>query len=108
MIVFTRGDTAVVTLTANNGQGQPVNITGASFVTQIKGPNGVIASFPNNQHAITDAANGVFTLSLGSTDTEACGLGNNKEILTQITIGSQITYFRGTGILQVLPPVPNQ
>lgn len=108
MIIITQGDTAVLELTAENGDGDPVDITGATFTTYIKGPNGVVASFPNDQHEIIDAEAGRFNVELGSDDTEACGLGSNKEILTKIVQGSSTIYYRGIGVLQVNPPVPVQ
>jgi hypothetical protein len=108
MISFTQGDTPVLNLTAQTGAGNPFNLTGASFQTQIKGPNGVIATFDNGQHAITSAAGGTFTLTLASTDSANCGTGPGKDIITQVTQGSSITYFRGMGILTVFPNTPNQ
>ena len=107
-ISFTQSDTAILNLTATDGNGNPVNLTGATFTTLIKGPNGVNVSFPNSQHAITDAPNGQFTLSLATGDTASCGLGRNKDIITQIIIGVSMVYFRGIGILTVNPPVPLQ
>ena len=108
MISFTQGDTAVLNLTATDGNGNPFDITAASFITQIKGPNGIIASFPNAQHSIVSALNGMFNLTLSSADTVACGLGHHKEIVTRITQGASVIYFRGPNILIVNPPVPLQ
>ena len=108
MITITQGDSALLQLQAVDGNGNPVNITGASFTTLIKGPNGVIASFPNAQHAIVSAANGQFSLALATTDTPNCGLGANKEIITLIVASGNTTYFHGPNQLTVLPAVPLQ
>lgn len=108
MISFTQGDTAVLNLTATDGFGNPFNLTAATFVTQILGPIGVIATFENSQHAIVSAVGGTFTLTLASPDTEACGLGANKQILTTVTQGGSVTTFRGVNVLTVYPSVPVQ
>lgn len=111
MIQFTQGDVVTLQLTATDGNGNPVTLTGASFTTQIKGPNGSIISFPNGQHtANADQVNytGQFTLALSATDTANCGLGANKEIITQVLISSSPIYYRAFNILTVLPNVPLQ
>lgn len=107
-VAFTQGDTATLTLAAQDGNGNPINITGASFVTEIRGLGGVVVSFDNSQHTIIDAVNGVFQLALSQSDTESCGASGNKDIVTRITQGSTILYYRGQGILTVLPSVPVQ
>ena len=107
-IIFTQGDTVVMTLNAADGNGNPTDITGATFTSFIRGAGGVVFSFPNSQHAIIDAANGVYTLTLASADSANCGIGSNKDILTLIQIGSTQVNFLGKGILQVNPPVPLQ
>lgn len=107
-IQITQGDEAVLHLTAQDGNGDPVNLTGATFETQIKGPNGSIATFPNSQHAILSALDGTFSLTLSPDDTTSCGEGENKEILTKITIGGDPIYFHGFNVLTVYPNVPNQ
>ena len=108
-IQFTQGATAVLNLFATNGNGDPVDLTGAVFTTQVKGPNGEIATFDNSQHAIVgSAANGNFTLTLSTDDTAECGLGRNKDIITKVVQGASINYYRGISILEVFPPEPNQ
>lgn len=107
-ISFTQGDTAILNLSATDGQGNPFNLTGASFSTQIKGSNGIYTVFGNSQHAIVSAANGTFTLTLSAIDTGNCGLGPNKEILTLISQTGSTIYFRGVNILTVNPPIPIQ
>ncbi len=108
-ISFSQGDTIVINLTATDGYGNPFNLTGATFQTQILGPNGqAIATFANSKHSIVSASLGTYTLTLSSTDTASCGLGSNKEIVTQVTQGSNVIYFHGPNLLQVLPAFPLQ
>jgi hypothetical protein len=107
-IQFSQNDTATLVLTASDGNGNPINITGASFSTQILGPNGAIAVFGNAKHTIVNAVLGQFQLALLQTDTAQCATGSSKDIVTQITIGASSVYFRGNGIVTVYPPVPNQ
>lgn len=107
-IVITQGDTALLNLFAEDGNGGPINLTGATFTTYILSAGGVVASFPDDQHTITDAELGEFSLELSADDTTACGLGANKDIITRIVQGSSTIYYRGNGILTVYPPVPLQ
>lgn len=111
MIVFTQGDTAVLELLATDGNGNPVNLTGAAFITMIKGPQGQIVSFPNSQHTVNpDQVNftGQFSLNLAATDTAQCAVGLAKEIITKIQISSSTIYFRGPNQLEVFLPIPIQ
>ena len=72
-MVFTQGDYAVLNLTATDGNGNPVNLTGASFSTAILGPNGTSpVVFGNGQHAIVSAVSGTFTHNIATTDTANC------------------------------------
>jgi len=106
---FVQGNTAVLEFVATDDQGNPQNLTGASFSTQILGANGVgPVVFPNGQHSIVSASAGTFSLSLAATDTPNCGLGLHKEILTTITIGGVIQTYRGVNILTVYNDVPAQ
>jgi hypothetical protein len=110
-VEFTQGDVVTLALLATNDQGVPVNLTGASLSTQILGPNDIgTVIFPNNQHTLGNqtSAPGTFTLALTAANTNACGLGNNKQILTTATISSVVTTFRGEQILTVWPEVPTQ
>lgn len=111
MINFTQGDTAVLELTAEDGDDLPIDLTGAVFETQILGPGGVVNIFPNEQHtANPDQVNfkGQYELSLTSDNTEACKSGLHKEIITQITIGGSVVYYHGADILTVKQNVPRQ
>lgn len=108
-INFTQGDTALLNLTAIDGNQNPIDLTGATFTTLINGSNGIVISFPNSQHtANPDQVNsmGQYVLALSTSDTASCGLGNHKEIITQIVIGATTVYYRGFNTLQVYPPVP--
>lgn len=108
MINFTQGDTAVLQLTAQDGNGNPINLIGASFTTLILGAGGVVESFPNSQHSIVSAATGQYSLSLSAANTAACNIGLDKTILTYIVQGGTTIYYRGVGVLNVFPPVPLQ
>ncbi len=105
---FSQGDVVTLNLNVTDGLGNPINLTGATFSTQILGPTGVIAVFGNSQHTIVTAADGTFTLALSTSDTQACNNGNNKDVLTTVTIGGSPIIYRGIGILNVYPPVPLQ
>lgn len=109
-VEFTQGDNIVIALQALDEEGNPVSLTNAVFVTQIAGVNGTYAiPFPNSQHvADPDQVNntGNFTLTLSQSNTQACGVGTAKQILTMVTIGTSATFYRGTDILEVYSPVP--
>lgn len=108
-VVFTQGDTPSIELVALDDQGVPVNLTGAVFLSEIQGPNSVgPISFADGQHDIVDAAAGIYTLNLTANDTEACGVGYNKDLITQATIGGAIATFRYQGILDIYPAIPLQ
>ena len=104
---FTQGNNPVnLNLVATDGNGNPVDITGASFTTQILGPLGAIVSIPNSQHTITNGPAGAYTVALTLAQSQACNIGPNKDILLTAVQGSQTTTYRGQGILTVYPPVP--
>lgn len=106
MIQFTQGDTPTLNMTAQDGDGNPVDISGASFSTQILGPTGALVTIPNSQHTIVLGSAGTFQIALTALNTQACAVGPNKDVVTQITQGPGVTYFRGQGILTVQPSVP--
>lgn len=109
MIKFTQGDTADLLLTAQDGQGNPVDLTGATFTTYIRIANGAVVTFLNSQHtANPDQVNfkGQYTLSLSNTDTVGIPVGINKEIITLIVIGATQINYRGPNILTVASPIP--
>lgn len=110
-IEFSQGDTVLLDLLCTDDNGIPQNLTGATFMTQIQGSNIVgPVTFPDNQHVAGDQSTdpGTFQLSLTSPNTESCGLGPNKEILTTVVIGGTTTIYRGESILTVFPMVPIQ
>ena len=108
MIKITQGDYAVLQFTATDGNGNPIDLTGATFSTQIKGPNGVIVTFPDSQHDVPDAPDGIFTLTLSPTDTASLGEGAGKTVITTITIGGNPVNYNGFNALTVYPNVPLQ
>lgn len=109
MIKFTQGDTVSLKLTATDGQGNPIDLTGATFSTTMRGFDGAVITFPNSQHtADPDQINnkGQFVLALSSTDTNNVPAGINKEIITLITIGLTQINYRGPNILTVVTAIP--
>lgn len=108
MITITQGDYAVLEFTATDGDGVPVNLSGATFETQIKGPNGEVEVFGDSQHSIISAVDGTFSLTLSTTDTASLGEGQDKTIITKITQSSHPVYFNGFNILTVYPNIPLQ
>jgi hypothetical protein len=111
LIEFSQGDNVTINLLATDDNNNPINLTGASFSTQIQGPNIVgPVTFPNGQHTLQNQTSfpGCFMLTLTQANTESCGLGANKEILTEVTISGLVTYFRGENLLTVYPAIPTQ
>jgi hypothetical protein len=108
-IFFTQGDTPNLLLTAVNAQGNPINLTGATFTTIFRSTDGTTVTFPNGQHtANPDQTNytGEYVLALSASDTMSVPVGTNKEVITQIIIGLNTTFFHGPGILTVLSAIP--
>lgn len=111
MIEFTQGDSAVLNLTAVDANNNPIDLTGAAFVSAFRGPQGLGVFFDNSHHvANPDQVNfrGQYTLSLSTTETPTVPIGDEKGISTQITIGSSVVYYHGEGICNVLSPIPIQ
>jgi hypothetical protein len=110
-IEFTQGETPTLFLLATTDQGIPYNLTGAVLTTQILGYNinGAL-TLPSIQHTVGDQSTnpGTFTLALTSSNTEACGPGPNKEIITQAVIGLNVVVFRAESILTVFSETPVQ
>lgn len=112
MLIITQGDTALLTLIATDGFNNPIDITGATFTTYVRGIDGTPISFPNSQHTGNpDQVNfrGYFTLALSSINTNSIPTSQPnvpKEVITDIVIGSTTINYRGQ-ILIVLSPTPN-
>lgn len=109
MIKITNGDTASLVLTATDAQNFPIDLTGATFTTTLRGLNGALITYLNSQHtANPDQVNfkGQFTLALSANDTNAIPPGKNKEIITLIVIGATQISYRGPGVLTVLSTNP--
>lgn len=103
---FTQGDTPILVLKAVDSDGDPVDITGATLTTYIKGPTGSNVIIPNSQHTITDGLNGEYEVALTSDDSEACQAGANKEVITKSVLLDNTIHYHGVGILTVLVPLP--
>lgn len=99
-IQFTQGDKAVLTLYAQDAQGNVIDLTGATFVTRIAGKTAV-SEFDDSKHAIVDAAQGKYTLTLDASDTADMEAGAGQDILTTITIASAPYTYRRMGALTI-------
>jgi hypothetical protein len=107
IIGFSQGDDQIVlNLVAQDGQGNPVDIAGATFETQILGFSRTVVVVPNGQHAIVDATTGKFQVTLTAAETAACSNGQGKDITTKIVIAGQTIYYHGFGILTVNAEAP--
>lgn len=109
MITISQGDTVTLQLTAANGDGVEVDLTGATFTTQIRSPNGVLLTIPNADHTADPdqvANTGEFTISLTSAQTKALELGRDKEIVTKIVQGGSTIHYHAENILTVLNNFP--
>jgi hypothetical protein len=110
VIELTQGQSTQLVLTAQVGDGSTgFDLTAATFETKIKKKSGTYETIPNSQHAadadqVTNKGN--FTVSLLTTDTLSLKLGV-RDIVTKVTQGSEVTYFHGTGILNVVTANPS-
>jgi len=107
-LTITQGDTVTFNLTAKNA-GLPVDLTGAVFTTTMRGPGGLVRTFPNGQHTANPnqtTHKGEFTLALSAADTASLVVFSGLEVLTKIVIGAATVYFHGPDILTVLANVP--
>lgn len=110
-IQFTQSDTALLQLTAQNGNGVPQDLTGADFTSSFLGLDGAVISFGNSQHTANPDQvlhRGQFTLSLSAADTNSIPAGINKELLTLVVQGGQQIYYRGPNLVTVFTKVPRQ
>lgn len=109
IITITQGDTATLQLESVVGDAKaPLDLTGATFTTEIKKNDGTIATFANGQHtanADQTGHRGQFTLALTSSDTTTLMLGS-REVLTKVVISGVTTQFHGVAILSVLSSLP--
>lgn len=108
-VQITQGDNVSLILTAVDGNGIPVDLTGATFVSTMSAPLGEYVQIPTDQHvANPDQVNfkGQFTLTLTIDNTMAISAGLHKELLTSITSGGATVYFRGFNLMNVYSAVP--
>ncbi len=109
MLRITKGDGSVVfNFTAVNNS-LPVDLTGATFSTQVRGPGGTLVTFPNSQHTANPdqtTNKGKFTLTLTKENTDAIAVGEGHEVVTKITISSVVIFFHGRDLLTVDANVP--
>lgn len=108
---FTQGDDTVLSLRAIDDSGIPIDLTGATFSTQILGENGMgSVTFPDDQHTIDDQIEnlGGFNLTLSESDTALCGEGTNKQIISLIIFVDESAYYQGFNLLTVYASIPFQ
>lgn len=108
---ITQGDTATLRLIATDGNGNRVDLTGATLTSEVRGVNGLPIFYPNSQHTIDPDQifhKGEFDLALSILDTTAIPEGEDKGINTEIVIGPSTIYYHGDGILNVLSSIPRQ
>lgn len=104
MIEITTGTTIPLSLTIPG-----VDLTGATFSTEIKATNGYRV-IPNSQHtADPDQVDniGKLTFTLTAADYEAIGYGVAKEVVVTVTQGTQVVPYRGH-VLTIKPAHPDK
>lgn len=112
MLNFTQGDNAALKLTATDGDGNPVDLTGATLTSYIKGLNSNVFTYPNGQHTIDPdqvANKGKYTLLLPPSDTSAVPYNTPdapKDLITKVVIAGLPIYYQGFGILNVYANTP--
>lgn len=108
-LVITQGDTPTFTFYAETGEGERIDLTGATFSTDIKGALGALVTVPNSQHTADpdqEENPGKFTMTMTAVQTAACSASDKKDIITKITQGTNVIYVHGTSILTVKANVP--
>jgi hypothetical protein len=68
-----RGDTALIEVTITNSAGVAFDLSGYTIKFTAKGPK-VISKDTSDGITITDAAGGLCTINLSTTDTATCGI----------------------------------
>ena len=107
MIAFTQGDDAIIiNLTAQDGSGNAIDISGATFETQILGASKSLVVIPNSQHTLVNASLGKFQFTMTAAQTLACAPGQTKDITTKIISGGKTIYYHGFGALSVYAEAP--
>lgn len=113
MIKITKGNAITLNFTAKKTPTSVLNLTGASFATQMMGPGGKVVSFNNSKHTILVAASGTFSLTLSAADTalldrsteEQIKKLEGREIVTTIT-QSGLPFTVRASLLIVYPETP--
>jgi hypothetical protein len=111
MIRITQGDIATLALTAEDADGIPINLTGATLTTYIGGvASGDVVTIANAQHTILNQTTypGRYDVAITALVSASFGLGEGKEIITKVSLsaGASIVYFHGVNMLDVLSPAP--
>lgn len=116
MIRLTQGDVYPAIRFRIVSNGDPVDLTGATLTTKIRGPGGVVKSFANGKHTLAasqgGAGMGYFDLALDDADTadllDTSSWPENEglEIVTKVVQGSSEISYRKKNILRVDPADP--
>lgn len=113
MIKITRGDAITLRFTVYSAPGVVLDLTGATFSTQMMGPGGKVVTYATAKHAIISAAAGTFSLTLTAVDTallersteEQIKRVEGREIKTTIT-QSELPFTVRADSLIVYPETP--
>lgn len=106
-VKFTQGDKSTITLTLTDGNGNAVDITGASFESYFLGPNSITVTISNSAHTPTVPASGTLTVALTAAQTASIEDGAGKEIITKVTfLNGDIMHFHGREVLTVYKAAP--
>lgn len=109
MIKFTQGDTVTIEFYAEDSNGLRIDLSGATFSTQIKGYRGSIVTIDNSSHTADPdqvTNKGKFTVSLTSAQTLLMDSGDKKDIVTKIVQGASTIHYHGKGILEIFKNYP--
>jgi hypothetical protein len=97
---LTKGDQAILQLTATDDGVSPHDLSGATFESKITDSTGTVTTYDNTHHAVTISANGQYSLTLSTTETAALAAGI-ASIATRVTQSGQPVTFFGDKVLLV-------
>lgn len=98
MYQVVNGEDRVLTIYCRNSDSTPVDLTGATINVELPKANGTTV---NKTGTITDAADGIFTITIA--DTDALLVAQNIPIDIEVTISGNIRIYPSADGLAVLP-----